>query len=168
MNKLIIQGAHKSIKGRIARINVVLVMLFLLAGLLAAPASGLSAAEQSAGTTAEWQAVIDAAKKEGVVVWYTAITPYAPIAQAFAVRYGITVQISRQSSGPLARLYLTQAEAKAVVADVMQAFVRQHIQKLPMQDISKSSLQAFFPHLQMFRRTLSQNIMCRQIRMLGP
>ena len=51
MNKLIIQGAHKSIKGRIARINVVLVMLFLLAGLLAAPASGLSAAEQSAEPT---------------------------------------------------------------------------------------------------------------------
>ncbi len=162
MKRFRIQRTDTSTKKRVAQMSVVPAMLLLLlAGLLATSGAGLSATgsnapndQQSAETTVEWQAVIDAAKKEGVVVWYTAITWYAPIAQAFKDKYGINVQISRQSSGPLTRLFLTQAQAHAGVADVMQAFDPPPYTKAADAGYFKELTTGFLPALANVRKDL--------------
>lgn len=135
---------------RVAGTILVSAMLLLVTSSPALAASG----RQSAEATPEWQAVTDAAKKEGVVVWYTAVTWYAPVAQAFKDQYGITVQVSRQSSGPLTRLFLTQAQARAGVADVMQAFEPPAYKKAADAGYFKELTARFLPDLANVRKDL--------------
>lgn len=66
--------------------------------------------------------LVSAAQDEGEVTWYTASTTYEMIADAFTEAYGIEVVASRQNSGAVTQQYMTEADAGAVVADIMQAF----------------------------------------------
>src|SRR5215470_2691484 len=67
-------------------------------------------------------ALIDAAKKEGQVVWYTTLIvnqAVRPLAKAFTEKYpGIEVQYSRADSGPTALKVLNEARAGKLQADV--------------------------------------------------
>jgi iron(III) transport system substrate-binding protein len=67
------------------------------------------------------QAMIDAAKKEGQVVWYTTqiIDQFArPAAAAFEKRYGIKVSYVRANSNEVALRVLNEAKAGRMQADV--------------------------------------------------
>jgi iron(III) transport system substrate-binding protein len=66
--------------------------------------------------------LIAAAQAEGVVNWYTGSTTFELVAAAFKEQYGIEVIANRQNSGAITRLYMQEAEAGAVVADLIQAF----------------------------------------------
>lgn len=65
--------------------------------------------------------VVEAAKDEGNVVFYSAYNAELSddLAQAFQDRYGITVEVVRQASADLNARYAAEAEAGAVVADVL-------------------------------------------------
>jgi iron(III) transport system substrate-binding protein len=67
------------------------------------------------------QELIDAAKEEGSVVWYSSI-PEAPTeaaASAFEEKYGVTVEIVRAGSEILAQRYGTERDTGDVVGDVL-------------------------------------------------
>lgn len=66
--------------------------------------------------------LVAAAQAEGEVQWYTAASTFETIAEAFQEEYGISVVANRQNSGAITQLYMSEADAGAVVADVMQAF----------------------------------------------
>lgn len=67
-------------------------------------------------------ALIDAAKKEGQVVWYTTLIvnqAVRPLAKAFTEKYpGVEVRYSRADSGPTALKILNEARAGHLQADV--------------------------------------------------
>jgi ABC-type Fe3+ transport system substrate-binding protein len=67
-------------------------------------------------------ALIDAAKKEGQVVWYTTLIvnqAVRPLVQAFTQKYpGVEVRYSRADSGPTALKILNEARAGRLQADV--------------------------------------------------
>lgn len=73
-------------------------------------AGGDSAAPADEDVSPEWQAVIDAAKAEGSVVWYHVNFPaeVEPVAKAFEEKYGIKVELNR-----------VLAEAKATLESEM-------------------------------------------------
>ena len=87
---------------------------------------------QLAGTIALWlcahpafaadQALIDAAKKEGKVTWYTTLIVnqvVLPLKAAFEKKYpGVTLEYSRNDEGPTAIRLLNEAKAGGVQADV--------------------------------------------------
>lgn len=81
------------------------------------------AAGSGAGATddAALTALIDAAKSEGKLTWYTATTPeqYEAVGAAFKSKYGIEVESIRLTSGPLGQRFAAEAEAGNVVADVL-------------------------------------------------
>jgi ABC-type Fe3+ transport system substrate-binding protein len=67
------------------------------------------------------QALIDAAKKEGSVVWYTTqiIDQFArPAAQAFEKKYGVKVSYVRANSNEVALRVMNEAKAGKMQADV--------------------------------------------------
>jgi iron(III) transport system substrate-binding protein len=67
------------------------------------------------------QAMIDAAKKEGSVVWYTTqiIDQFArPAAQAFEKKYGVKVSYVRANSNEVALRVMNEAKAGKMQADV--------------------------------------------------
>src|SRR5665213_4629415 len=67
------------------------------------------------------QALIDAAKKEGRLTWYTGLILNQlgrPIADAFEKKYGIKVNITRADSGEIALRLHNEAQAGKVQADV--------------------------------------------------
>jgi len=67
------------------------------------------------------QALIDAAKKEGQVTWYTGLILDQlgrPLADAFEKKYGIKVNITRADSGEIALRLHNEAQAGKVQADV--------------------------------------------------
>lgn len=67
------------------------------------------------------QELVDAAKAEGRVVWYSSI-PQAPTeaaASAFEEKYGVTVEIVRASSEILEQRYSTERDTAKVVGDVL-------------------------------------------------
>jgi len=85
---------------------------------LAALALGLAAVPAAAAD----QALIDAAKKEGSVTWYTTqiINQFVlPAAQAFQKKYGITVNYIRADASEVALRVLNEAHAGKVQADVV-------------------------------------------------
>ena len=71
------------------------------------------------------QKLIDAAKKEGQVVWYSTLIVnqlVRPVAQAFEKKYpGITVKYSRTPAGEMALKLQNEIRANAVQADVFDA-----------------------------------------------
>jgi ABC-type Fe3+ transport system substrate-binding protein len=67
------------------------------------------------------QALIDAAKKEGQVTWYTTLTLDQlgrPLADAFEKKYGIKVNVTRADSAEVALRLHNEAQAGKVQADV--------------------------------------------------
>ncbi len=67
------------------------------------------------------QALVDAAKKEGQVVWYTTLILQqlgTPIAEAFEKKYGIKVEATRNDPGETALRLLNEHRAGNMQADV--------------------------------------------------
>lgn len=108
-----------------------------------APSSAASSAGSAAPTSAAGQsgtvgdaaapvdapqALVDAAKGEGSVVWYTSI-PQAPVdaaVAAFQAKYGVTVEVVRLGSEVIEQRYATERDAGNVVGDVLtvpEAFI---------------------------------------------
>jgi iron(III) transport system substrate-binding protein len=84
-------------------------------------AAAILAALAVAPARAADQAMIDAAKKEGQVVWYTTqiIDQFArPAAAAFEKRYGIKVSYVRANSNEVALRVMNEARAGRMQADV--------------------------------------------------
>ena len=80
--------------------------------MMAASASGAHAADQ---------ALIEAAKKEGKVTWYTTLLLQqlgAPLAEAFDKKYGIKVEATRNDPGETALRLLNEHRANRMQADV--------------------------------------------------
>ena len=89
---------------------------FIAAIALAGFASPVSAADQ---------ALIDAAKKEGKVTWYTALIVNqfaAPVAEAFQKKYGIKVDYVRANAAESILRISNEAKAGKVQADVFDSF----------------------------------------------
>ncbi|MDF2118132.1 extracellular solute-binding protein [Roseiarcaceae bacterium H3SJ34-1] len=73
------------------------------------------------GARAADQALIDAAKKEGQVVWYTTLIINqlgGPLAEAFEKKYGIKVFATRNDPSEIALRLLNESRAGKVQADV--------------------------------------------------
>ena len=67
------------------------------------------------------QALIDAAKKEGKVTWYTTLLLQqlgTPLAEAFEKKYGIKVEATRNDPGETALRLLNEHRANRMQADV--------------------------------------------------
>ncbi|PJJ62403.1 ABC transporter substrate-binding protein [Compostimonas suwonensis] len=76
---------------------------------------------QSASTDPALQTLIDAAKAEGSVTWYSGFSPaqLQPTADLFQKTYGITVDLVRVSSGPLVQRFTAEMQSGAPAADVL-------------------------------------------------
>jgi iron(III) transport system substrate-binding protein len=63
------------------------------------------------------------AKKEGKVVWYTALAgnSYRELAQAFQAKYGVAVEAYRGTSKDLISKFLAEAQAKRYLMDVAES-----------------------------------------------
>jgi iron(III) transport system substrate-binding protein len=88
----------------------------------AKPSGAASPAASSASVAPVPQSLIDAAKKEGPITYYSSTIPSSSerIAAAFKDHYGIEVQYTRLASTQLAQRYSAEADAGNVVADVVQ------------------------------------------------
>jgi len=74
------------------------------------------------GTDRE-QLLAAGAKKEGKLVWYTALAggSYKDLAQAFQVKYGVQVESYRGTSKDLISKFLAEAQAKRFIMDVAES-----------------------------------------------
>jgi ABC-type glycerol-3-phosphate transport system substrate-binding protein len=74
------------------------------------------------GARAADQSMVDAARKEGKVVWYTTLIVnqvVLPLKAAFEARYpGVALEYARNDEGPTAIRLLNEAKAGGVRADV--------------------------------------------------
>jgi ABC-type Fe3+ transport system substrate-binding protein len=63
------------------------------------------------------------AKKEGKVVWYTALAggSYKDLAQTFQAKYGVQVEAYRGTSKDLISKFLAEAQAKRYIMDVAES-----------------------------------------------
>ena len=63
------------------------------------------------------------AKKEGKVVWYTALAggSYKDLAQTFQAKYGVQVETYRGTSKDLISKFLAEAQAKRYIMDVAES-----------------------------------------------
>jgi ABC-type Fe3+ transport system substrate-binding protein len=78
------------------------------------------------------QALIDAAKKEGSVAWYTAliVNQFArPVAEAFEKKYGIKVDYVRANAGETILRIQNEAKAGRVMVDVFDSFGAPQLEK---------------------------------------
>ena len=75
----------------------------------------------TAGVDAQMDALVKAAKKEGKVVFYSSEDRKAlePANKAFTAKYGIPVELNRQSTGRSLRLAQSEFETNTVKADVL-------------------------------------------------
>ncbi|HEX6513147.1 MAG TPA: extracellular solute-binding protein [Chloroflexota bacterium] len=85
-------------------------------------ATSVAPAASGAQEAAIPQQMIDAAKKEGPLTFYSSTTPNTiqHVADAFKARYGIEIQFTRLASTPMAQRYAAEAEAGNIAADVVQ------------------------------------------------
>ena len=93
------------------------------------------------------QALIDAAKKEGKVTWYTTLLLQqlgTPLAEAFEKKYGIKVEATRNDPGETALRLLNEHRADNMQADVFDgsfaptALVREGVLAKFQPEIAKS------------------------------
>jgi len=76
------------------------------------------------GAAAADQALIDAAKKEGQVVWYTTLVVnqiVRPLKAAFEKKYGITLQYTRADDLVTAQKILAEGQAGRMQADILDS-----------------------------------------------
>jgi ABC-type Fe3+ transport system substrate-binding protein len=68
------------------------------------------------------QQLIDAAKAEGTLTWYTTVppAPYAALVDAFTKAYGISVEVNRQTTPTLQPLIQGEIQGNQIVADVIE------------------------------------------------
>ena len=96
-------------------------VLTLVGGLLVAAAIAPQASYAADAAT------IEAAKKEGQVVWYTTLIvnqAIRPLKQAFEAKYpGVTLEFSRANDGPTALKIMNEARAGQVQADIFDGLV---------------------------------------------
>lgn len=93
----------------------------ILRGVAGVLAGVMIAGAVTAPARAADQALIDAAKKEGEVVWYTTLIVnqlVRPMVAAFEQKYGITVRYARANSTETALKVLNEARAGQVQVDV--------------------------------------------------
>ncbi|NLB73531.1 MAG: ABC transporter substrate-binding protein [Firmicutes bacterium] len=88
-----------------------LVLSFVLASV------GLSAAVSAADE--DWDAVVQAAKKEGLVVVYDTSSRMGEAAEGFTTKYGIEVQWTKMGDSEISDRVVREHEARARGADVM-------------------------------------------------
>jgi iron(III) transport system substrate-binding protein len=69
------------------------------------------------------QVLVNGAKKEGKVVWYTAMAggSYKELARVFEAKYGITVEAYRGASRDLIAKMLAETQAKKYLMDVVES-----------------------------------------------
>jgi hypothetical protein len=67
--------------------------------------------------------LVTGAKKEGKLVWYTALAggSYKELARAFEAKYGIQVEVYRGASKDLISKVLAEAQAKKFIMDVAES-----------------------------------------------
>ena len=95
---------------RKTRIRARLAAIATCLGLLAAPA------------LAQDQALIDAARKEGKVIWYTGLIVnqiVRPLCDAFQAKYGVQAGFARHDENELALTFNNEVRAKRIQVDVM-------------------------------------------------
>lgn len=105
-------------RGAIAALAVSVLFLSACGGTEVPKTGNISVANSSDEAPQE---LIDAAKAEGRVVWYSSI-PQAPTeaaASAFEKKYGVTVEIVRAGSEILEQRYSTERDTGKVVGDVL-------------------------------------------------
>lgn len=80
-----------------------------------------AAALCSVGSIARADDLIDSAKKEGALAWYTSDTSNVAqaIAKAFREAYGITVEVNRKTTLPLVEQFATESARGTSPADVI-------------------------------------------------
>jgi iron(III) transport system substrate-binding protein len=69
------------------------------------------------------QSLVAGAKKEGKVVWYTALAggSYKDLARAFEAKYGVAVEAYRGASNDLISKVLAESQAKKYLVDVVES-----------------------------------------------
>jgi iron(III) transport system substrate-binding protein len=69
------------------------------------------------------QRLIDMARKEGTVTWYTSMAPTEsrPLAQAFEKKYGVKVALWRTSGEKLLQRIITEAQARHYSMDIIES-----------------------------------------------
>lgn len=78
-------------------------------------------AAASHAQTASQSALVEGAKKEGKLVWYTSLTVYKEMAKAFETKYpGVTVELYRAPAVNLASRILSEAQAKRYIVDTIE------------------------------------------------
>ena len=100
-------------------------MAFVRRGRTTLALVALSFALLAAPVLAADQALIDAAKKEGVATWYTTliINQFTrPAAEAFEKKYGIKVEYIRADPNEIALRISNEAKAGKVLADIFDGF----------------------------------------------
>ena len=88
---------------------------------LAAAALAVGLAFQGGTATAADQALIDAAKKEGALTWYSTLIinqAVRPMAEAFEKKYGIKVAFSRATNSDVALKVINESKAGRVEGDI--------------------------------------------------
>ena len=109
--------------------NLVIAAFFLLIVMQPArlPAQGtkpISIAELAIYNGADREQMLAAgAKKEGKIVWYTALAgdSYRELAKAFEAKYGVAVESYRATSKDLISKFLAEAQAKRYLMDVAES-----------------------------------------------
>ena len=67
------------------------------------------------------QILVEGAKKEGKVVWYTSLTAYKEIAKVFEAKYpGVRLEAYRAEPAELIKRAFTEAQARRYVVDVLE------------------------------------------------
>jgi iron(III) transport system substrate-binding protein len=104
------------------------IALFLAAfwplGLAAQPAKPTTLAELAVYSGADReQLLVAGARKEGKIVWYTALAggSYKDLARAFEAKYGVPVEAYRGASRDLIAKVLAEAQAKKYLMDVAES-----------------------------------------------
>ena len=95
-------------------------------------ASAVAVALSAMPVQAADQALIDAAKKEGQVVWYTGLIVnqfVVPAANAFEKKYGVKVNYVRADSVEVSVRILNEAKAGKVESDVFDGFATPALKK---------------------------------------
>jgi iron(III) transport system substrate-binding protein len=110
----------------VKQLVIIVISLVLLHPLISGAQTGkpASIAELANYNGADREQMLAAgAKKEGKVVWYTALAggSYKDLAQAFQAKYGVPVESYRGTSKDLISKFLAEAQAKRFIMDVAES-----------------------------------------------
>lgn len=103
---------------------ILFVMLAIPFELLAQPTKPSTLAELAVYNGADReQLLVSGAKKEGKIVWYTALAggSYKDLARAFEAKYGVAVDVYRGASSDLISKVLAESQAKKYLMDVAES-----------------------------------------------